>query len=234
MTMETEEQRNKRIYADYYDEKLIKNIKKIQDGKDDSLTKERFLTLIRESVDKADSKFHDCISTTIGNKSRCYKDYGGDIRDLNLVIDGTRSLGKNKSFYLPCIPEKLDDETKSIIEETNEKVRERTSYGRRNELSEYNSLVLTWSNDSKAWYPTAKAKKGETVNLDANMILIKETKDKIKLSHAVSCLQNLPLYSLSYEAIHKRKETPLIEGMKMWVERQLQKEKEIESRKKNA
>jgi len=234
--METEDQRNKRRYTDYYEGQLVKNIKKIQDGKDDNLIKERFLTLIREGVDKADSKFHDCISTTIttDHKSNCYSDYGRDIRDLNLVIDGTKSLGKNKSFYLPCIPERIDDETNSIIKETNEKVSERTSYGRRNELAEHNSLVLTWSNNSKAWYPTAKAKKGETVDLDANMILLKETKDKTKLGHAASCLQSFPLYGLSFEAIHKRKETPLLEGTAMWVERQLSKEKEIEERRKYA
>ena len=45
--METEDQRNKRRYTDYYEGQLVKNIKKIQDGKDDNLTKERFLTLIR-------------------------------------------------------------------------------------------------------------------------------------------------------------------------------------------
>ena len=128
----------------------------------------------------------------------------------------------------------LDDDTNSIIKETNEQVRERTSYGRRNELAEHNSMVLTWSNNSKAWYPTAKAKKGETVNLDANMILLKETKDKAKLGHAASCLQTFPLYGLSFEAIHKRKETPFLEGTAMWIERQLQKEKEIIERKKHA
>lgn len=232
-TMETEEQRTRRIYVDQSEKRLIKNIKKAQEGKDDSITKARFLTLIREQVDKADSKLHDCLSTGEHN-SECYIDYGRDIGTANDVIENTRSLGLNKSFYLPCIPEMLDDETRSIIKETNEKVSERTSYGRRNELSEHNSLVLTWSNNSKAWYPTAKTKKGETVGLDANMILLKETKDKAKLGHATSCLQSLPLYGLSFEAIHKRKETPFLEGMATWVERQLQKEKEITERKKYA
>jgi len=230
--METEEQRTRRIFVDQHEQRLIRNIKKVQEGEDDSTTKARFLALIREQVDKADSKLHDCLSATIGHKSSCYSDYGRDIGNANDIIENTKSLGLNKSFYLPCVSEMLDDETQTIIKETNEKIRERTSYGRRNELAEYNSMVLTWSNDSKAWYPTAKAKKGETVGLDANMILVKETKDKTKLGHATSCLQNLPLYGLSFEAIHKRKETPLLEGIATWVERQLQKEKEIAERKK--
>lgn len=231
--METEDQRNRRTYVDYYEQKLVKNIKKVQEGKDDSTTKTRFLTLIRKELDDADSKFHDCLPTA-EHKSNCYRDLGRDISGLNNIIDSTRGLGKNKSFYLPCVPELLDNETKSIIKETDEKISERTSYGRRNELAENNSMVLTWSNNSKAWYPTEKAKKGETINLDTNMILLKETKDKIKLGHATSCLQNFPLYSLSHEAIYERKETPILEGLAMWVERQFQKEKEIAERKKYA
>lgn len=233
MKMETEEQRTRRIFVDYHENLLFKNIKKVQQGKEDEVTKARFLTLIREEVDKADSKLHDCLSTS-ERKSNCYNDYGRNIGKTNDIIDNVRSMGKNKSFYLPCIPEMLDDETKSIINETNEKVSERTSYGRRNELAENNSLVLTWSNSSKAWYPTAEAKKGETVDLDANMIFVKESKDKAKLGHATSCLQPFPLYSLSFEAMHQRKETPIVEGTAAWVERQLQKEKEIAERKKHA
>ena len=232
--METEEQRTTRIFVDQSEKLLLRNIKKVQEGKEDSTTKARFLALIREHVDDADSKLHDCISTTIERKSDCYIDYGRNINTTNDMIENTRSLGKNKSFYLPCLWEMLDDETLSIIKETNEKVSERTSYGRRNELAENNSLVLTWSNNSKAWYPTAKAKKGETVNLDANMIFLKESKDKAKLGHATSCLQTFPLYGLSFEAVHKRKETPFLEGTAMWIERQLEKEKEIKERKKHA
>lgn len=231
---ESEEQRTRRIFVDNQEQRLVKNIKKAQEGKDDSTTKERFLMLIRQEVDKADSKLHDCLSHGGEHDRKCYIDYGIYIGTANDIIENTRSLGLNKSFYLPCIPKLIDKETESIIKETNEKVRERTSYGRRNELVEHNSIVLTWSNNSKAWYPTAKAKKGETVDLDTNMILLKETKDKAKLGHAASCLQSLPLYSLSFEAIHKRKETPWLEGTATWVERQLQKEKEIAERRKHA
>lgn len=230
---ESEEQRTRRIFVDQHEQRLVKNIKKVQEEKDDNTTKGRFLTLIRQEVDKADSKLHDCLSHGGEHDRQCYITYGQDIGWVNNTIENIKGQGKYKSFYLPCVPELLDDDTNSIIKETNEKVSERTSYGRRNELVEDNSMVLTWSNDSKAWYPTAKAKRGETIDLDANMILIKETKDKTKLGHAASCLHNLPLYGLSFEAIHKRKETPLLEGTAAWVERQLQKEKEIIERKKH-
>ena len=232
--METEEQRARRTFVDYHENRLFKNLKKVQQGKDNFVTKERFLTLIREEVDKADSNLHDCLSTNKEHKSDCYSDYGRNIEQTNDIIDNIKGMGKNKSFYLPCLWEMLDDDTLSIIKETNEKVSERTSYGRRNELAETNSLVLTWSNNSKAWFPTAKAKRGETVNLDANMILLKESKDKDKLGHATSCLQPIPLYGLSFEAIHKRKETPVVEGTAAWIERQLSKEKEMAERKKYA
>ena len=45
--METEEQRTRRIFVDQHEQRLVKNIKKAQEGKDDSTTKARFLTLIR-------------------------------------------------------------------------------------------------------------------------------------------------------------------------------------------
>lgn len=230
--MEPKEQRTRELFVDQNEKRLFSNIKKVQEGKDDEVTKARFLTLIREEVDKADSKLHDCLSTTAEHKSNCYSDYGRNIGQANNVIDNIKRMGKSKSFYLPCLWEMLDDETLAIIKETNEKVSERTSYGRRNEMAENNSFVLTWSNNSKAWYPTAKARKGETVNLDSNMILLKESKDKSKLGHAASCLQPLPLYKLSSEAI-KRKETPIVEGMTTWVERQQAKEKEMIERKKH-
>ncbi len=230
--MDTKEQRTRELFVDANEKRLIKNIKRVQEGKDDKVTKARFLTLIREESDKADAKFHDCLSTG-KSKNDCLYDYGGDIGRANDIIDNTRSMGKNKSFYLPCLWEMLDDDTLSIIKETNEKVSERTSYGIRDELVENNSFVLRWSDNSKAWYPSDKAKKGEMRKLDANMILLRASKNIDKLGHATSCLQPLPLYKLSFEAVHKRGETPVVEGIDMWVERQLAKEKEMTERKKH-
>ena len=229
--MDNKEQRTRELFVDENEKRVFKNIKKVQEGKDDEVTKARFLTLIREEVDKADSKFHHCLSTG-KSESDCLYHRRIDIGQANDIIESTRRMGKSKSFYLPCLWEMLDDGTLAIIKETNEKVSERTSYGRRNEMAENNSFVLTWSNSSKAWYPTAKARKGETVNLDSNMILLKESKDKARLGHAAACLQPLPLYKLSSEAI-KRKETPIVEGINAWAERQLAKEKEMTERKKH-
>jgi hypothetical protein len=229
--METEEQRLKRIFVEHAENRLIKNIKKIQEGKNDDTTKTRFFALIREESDKADSKLHDCLLSE-EHKSNCYADYGRSIERINDITENIKSFGKNKSFYLPCVPEVLDDDSISIVKDVNKKVDERTTYGRRNELSEDNSIVLTWSNYSKAWYPTGKAKKGEEINLDSNMILVKDIKDKSKLGHAVSCLKNHPLSAVSFEAIYERKETPFLPGLLTWVERQIQMKKEIEERKK--
>ena len=231
--METEEQRLKRIFIDNAENRLLKNIKKIQEGKNDNTTKTRFLALIREKSDEADSKLHDCLLSE-EHKSNCYVDHGRSIGRISDITESIKSFGKNKSFYLPCVSEMLDNDSISIIKEINKKIDERTSYGRRNELSEDNSIVLTWSNSSKAWYPTGKAKKGEEVNLDSNMILVKDIKDKSKLGHATSCLKNYPLYAVSFEAIHERKETPSVSGLLTWVERQMQMKKEIEERKKQA
>jgi hypothetical protein len=233
---ETEEQRLRRIFVEYHEKRLHRNIKKIQEGKNDEITKTRQFALIRENIDKADSELRGCLNTLAEEgrvKSDCYSDYGRKVNKTVDILENLRSYGKSKSFYLPCISEMLDDESLSMIKEINEKIKERTTYGRRNELAEENSIVLTWSNASKAWYPTGKAKRKETVNLDSNMILVKDSKDKSKLGHVTSCLSNYPLYGASFEAIYERKETPFVVGIMTWIERQLQKEEAEEERKKH-
>lgn len=116
--VETEEQRLKRIFVDYADKRLIKNIIKIQEGKNDTITKTRFLTLVREETDKADSELYDCLLSG-EQKSHCYSKYGAAIGTTNTIIENLRSDRKSKSFYLPCISNMLDDESLIMIKEIN-------------------------------------------------------------------------------------------------------------------
>lgn len=220
-------------FVEFSEKRLIKNLEKVKEGKNDTITKTRFLALIRENTDKADSNLSNCLSSN-NSESDCYSDYGRELSNINMMIDSMRSHGKRKSFYLPCISSMLDDESKKIIEEINKKVEERTSYGRRKELAETNSIILSWSNSSKSWNPAGRAKKGEEVDLGANMILVKNIKDITKLGHISSCLQELPLYKLSFEAIYERKETPFVTGLATWMERKMQELKAKEDQEKNA
>ena len=227
---------------------VLKQIQRIRFGKESETIKQRFLVEIRNGMDKAESELSECLKTE-ESRSWCYINYGSRITNLKNVIDNTKELGKSKSFYLPCVPELVDEDTQRYINEINNISKERTSYGQREEITDKKSVILAWSNASKAWYPYAKtqedikskskdiysyvAKKGMKVQLDANQILVPDNKDLERLGHATSCANPLPLYGISFEAIHERKETPLIPGLLTWLERQNARLKEKEEREKN-
>ena len=233
---------------------VLRHIQKIHKSVDSETTKQRFLVEIREKMDDAEGELSNCLKTKEQLKSQniesdCYSNYGSRMSNLNDLIVNTKDLGRLKSFYLPCVPELLDQETQQYKEEINKISKERTSYGIREEITDKKSIILAWSNASKAWYPYYKtheniksgkeeysyiAKKDMKVKLDANQILVPDNKDFHRLGHATSCANPLPLYAISFEAIHERRETPLTTGLLTWLERQTARLKEKEEREKHA
>ena len=236
---------------------MLKRIEKIRNSVDNETIKQRFLAEIREKMDKAEEELSDCTKTE-KIKSSCYLNYGSRMSGLKNIIDNTKDLGRLKSFYLPCVPELLDQETQEYVREINNISKERTSYGIREEITDKKSIILSWSDASKAWYPYPKtqeniktktskgqlkppekiysyiAKKDMNIKLDANQILVPDNKDLDRLGHAASCANPLPLYSLSFEAVHERKETPIIPGLLTWIERQTARLREKEERERYA
>ena len=231
---------------------VLKHIQKIHQSKDSDVTKQRFLVEIREKMDKAEGELSDCIKIkelkSQKIKSDCYSNYGSRMSNLNDLIVNTKDLGRLKSFYLPCVPELLDQETQEYKKEINKISKERTSYGIREEITDKKSIILAWSNASKYWYPYYKtheniksgkeeysyvAKKDMKVKLDANQILVPDNKDLDRLGHATSCANPLPLYAISFEAVHERRETPLIPGLLTWLERQTARLEEKEERERH-
>lgn len=226
---------------------VLKHIQKIHQSKDNETTKQRFLVEIRNSTDKAEEKLSECLKTE-KIKSSCYGDYGSRMSNLKDTIENIKDSGRLKSFYFPCVPELVDEETQRYINEINNISKDRTSYGIREEITDKKSILLAWSDGSKAWYPygwkiyenikTGKkeyshiVKKDMKVKLDANQILVPDNKDIDRLGHAASCSNPLPLYSLSFEAIHERRETPLLPGLLTWLERQTARLKEKQEREK--
>ncbi len=230
----------------YSEKDVLKHIQKIQQGKENDVTKQRFLVEIRNHTDKAEEELSQCLKTE-KVKSDCYLNYGSRMSNLKNIIENTKELGKLKSFYFPCVPEFVDEDTQKYINEINNISKDRTSYGIREDVADKKSVLLSWSDASKAWYPYSKIseniktskkedsyiiKKDMKVKLDANQILVPDNKDIDKLGHAASCSNPLPLYSLSFEAIHERKETPLLPGLLTWLERQTARLKEKQEREK--
>lgn len=225
---------------------VLKRIQKIHESKDNEVTKQRFLVEIRNHTDKAEEELSQCLKTE-KVKSDCYGDYGSRMSNLKDTIENIKESGKMKSFYFPCVPELVDEDTQRYINEINKISKDRTSYGIREEITDKKSVLLAWSDASKAWYPYYKTyeniktgkkedsyivKKDMKVKLDANQILVPDNKDLDRLGHATSCSNPLPLYKLSFEAIHERRETPLLPGFFTWLERQTARLKEIQEREK--
>jgi hypothetical protein len=225
---------------------VLKHIQKIHQSKDNETTKQRFLVEIRNSTDKAEEELSQCLKTE-KIKSDCYLNYGSRMSNLKNIIENTKDLGRLKSFYFPCVPQLVDEDTQGYINEINKISKDRTSYGIREEIADKKSILLSWSDASKAWYPYTKiqeniktgkkedsyiVKKDMKVKLDANQILVPDNKDLDRLGHATSCSNPLPLYKLSFEAVHERRETPLLPGLLTWLERQTARLKEKQEREK--
>jgi hypothetical protein len=83
-------------------------------------------------------------------------------------------------------------------------IAKRTRLGRRFETAEKTSVLLFWSNASNKWRVSyERIKKGETVNLDANIVMVEGTKKDAY--ECVDRLPPLPLYAQSFEANYRRK-----------------------------
>jgi len=90
-----------------------------------------------------------------------------------------------------------------------EEVGLRTTYGERTEAAKSPSYRLVWSNSDAMWFVSRKIKKGETVKLDANMILV-EANNKHKAQAIAANLPQLPLHEFSTEMVMKG-------GIENWV-----------------
>ena len=96
-------------------------------------------------------------------------------------------------------------EDAKVVEHLNTLISQRTSYGRRTEIASKASHVLVWSNASSDWYVLFyTVKRGESVSLDANELLVPYGKAQIR--RIIPLLMPLPLASYSFESRTKRQE----------------------------
>lgn len=146
----------------------------------------------------------------------------------------------------PPIPEgfvkafRPSPEQVKLIQEINDKIRKRTTYGTREEplpgpVSRV--WVLSWSNGSACWYiaghpiwykyapehPEARygylyrhpTKAGDLANLDANQVMVMAKRSDIGAT--LSYLEPLPLYAHSFEARQRGFGTPPPPWTKHWT-----------------
>ncbi len=83
-----------------------------------------------------------------------------------------------------------------FLEEVNDLIQRRIVYGHYVVTASKPSSILVWSNSSEYWYINelkGRVKAGQTLELDANQILVPGSKRDIK--EVLPHLDSLPLYS---------------------------------------
>jgi len=138
---------------------------------------------------------------------------------------------RSKADCLDIVKRLSREELEAFLDVNNE-IKRRTSYGFRKEVvKKDNSTVLVWSNSREEWIPmppdsiygekTSKA--GNVIELDANMILVPFSYDVVK--KFAKCLEPLPLYYCSREAVERGK-VPPEEAAFCWALKQLERIKQ--------
>lgn len=89
-----------------------------------------------------------------------------------------------------------------LVDSINDEIAKRTKYGYRTEVAKKPGWILIWSNGSHRWHRFNRVKKGESLKLDANHILVTgiTSKELDALTDQKGALDSLPLYGNSYEA----------------------------------
>lgn len=110
----------------------------------------------------------------------------------------------------------------------NEEISKRVYYGIREETTQADGIVLSWSNGSKDWYGgNDKINRGKKLHLDANEIFLPISPERFERIKA--CLGVLPLYFGSFEAQAKG-EICRADTLTIWGKGQI--ERMIRERKK--
>jgi hypothetical protein len=113
-----------------------------------------------------------------------------------------------------------EDDISTILKINDEIKRQLQIYAHHEELVETrDSNIIMWSNGCSCWniahMMKKEIKRGSTVKLDATMVLVPYSENKIKKYLCI--LDKSPLYRHSFEAIYERGETPFVEGVLGWV-----------------
>ncbi len=143
------------------------------------------------------------------------------------AIDSGDLFLSNIEYELIKFTSELTEDDIQIILKINDEIkRQIQTYAYHEELVETNkSIIITWSNSCACWntYSTEETtKKGNTVRLDASMVLVPFPRNKVK--KYLCLIDQNPLYKYSFEAIYKRGETSFLEGVLSWMSKTIETE----------
>jgi len=131
----------------------------------------------------------------------------------------------------------IEDDISIILKINDEIKRQIQTYAYHEELIETSkSSIIMWSNACACWNITyfmrEKIKKGNTIKLDASMVLLPFLGNKVK--KYLCLLDQSPLYKYSFEAVYQRGETPFLEGILGWVSKTIETEQHKQMQEKYA
>ncbi len=144
---------------------------------------------------------------------------------FNAIDAGDLFLSNIEYELIKFMSELTEDDIQIILKINDEIKRQIQTYAYHEELVETTkSIIITWSNGCACWntYTTKEIKKGNTVKLDASMVLIPFPIGKVRKYLCI--LDQNPLYKYSFEAIYQRGETSFFEGILGWTAKTIETE----------
>lgn len=144
----------------------------------------------------------------------------------------------NIDYEIIEFTKELTEDDISIILKINEEIKKQIqTYAYHEELVETTkSSVIIWGNACACWniayFMKEQIKKGNTIRLDASMVLTSYPRGKVK--RYLCLLDQSPLYKYSFEAIYERGETPFLEGIYGWMAKTIETEEYIKMQEKYA
>ncbi len=120
-----------------------------------------------------------------------------------------------------------EDDISIILKINDEIKRQIQTYAHHEELVETGkSTIIMWGNACACWniiyFMKEQIKKGNTVQLDASMVLVPYPRSKV--NRYLCLLDQSPLYKYSFEAVYQRGETPFLEGVVGWMAKTIETE----------
>lgn len=140
---------------------------------------------------------------------------------FNAIDAGDLFLSNIEYELIKFTGELTEDDTQIILKINDEIKRQIQTYAYHEELVETTkSIIIVWNNGCACWntYTTGEIKKGNTVKLDASMVLVPYQRNKV--NKYLCLIDQNPLYKYSFEAVYQRGETSFLEGILGWTLKQ--------------
>lgn len=149
------------------------------------------------------------------------------LENFNELDVGDLFLSNIEYEIIKFMNEITEDDTSIILKINDEINRQVQTYAHHEELVETSkSSIIMWGNACACWniayFMKEQIKKGNTIKLDASMVLVSYPRSKV--NRYLCLLDQSPTYKYSFEAVYQRGETPFLEGVVGWMAKTIETE----------